>query len=183
MQCRSSACSVLQGRPAVGSKSATTLRLAQRTFRLLVTEQLVATEPGIRVPQGKTLDTDRTNTKRWVQVFRNRARNHSHNHSHRNREPWLVRPPAIQGRHRDLSRVQLPSRRRDRYHASHYPLHASHRRSSCHHRHASDRRSGCHHCHASYRCHRHVRRHAGQRMKAQPRKPVRQSPPSDLLNV
>jgi hypothetical protein len=170
MQCRSSACSVLPGRPAAGFKSTTTLRLAQRTFRL-VTEQLVATESGIRVPQGKTLDTDRTNTKRWAQVSRNRARNHTHSHSHRHKEPSLVRPRAVQGQPRDLSRVQLPSRRRDCYHANHYP------------RHASRRRSKCHHHHASHRYHRHVRRRGDQRMKAEPKIPVTQSPQLELLNV
>ena len=44
----------------------------------LVTEQLVATEPGIGVPQGNTPDRDRTNTKPWVRVSRHRGRNHNH---------------------------------------------------------------------------------------------------------
>ena len=79
----------------------------------LVTEQLVATEPGIGVPQGNTPDRDRTNTKPWVRVSRHRGRNHSHSHSHCNREPLLALPRVVQGQDRDLSRVQLPSRYRD----------------------------------------------------------------------
>jgi hypothetical protein len=175
MQCRSLASSALKKDPQRARN-----RLKGRR---LVTEQLVATEPGIRVPQDKTLERDRTNTKRWVQVSPNRARIHSHSHSHCNREPLLVRPRAVQGQHRDLLRVQLPRRRRDRHHASHYPRHASHRRSSCHPRDASHRRSNCHPRDASYRYHVHVRRPGGQRMKAQPKKPVTQPPQSELLNV
>jgi hypothetical protein len=160
---------------AAGLKSAASLRLAQGTFRL-VTEQLAATEPGIRVPQGKTLDTDRTNTKRWVQMSRNRARNHSHNHSHRNREPLLALPRVAQGRDRDLSRVQLPSHHRDHHDANHHPHRATHRRSSYRHRHASRRGS-------NFRHHRHDHRGDGQRMKEQPTMPAMQPPPTELLDA
>jgi hypothetical protein len=132
----------------------------------LVTEQLVATEPGIGVPQGNTPDRDRTNTKPWVRVSRHRGRNHSHSHSHCNREPLLALPRVVQGRDRDLSRVQFPSRHRDHHDASHRPHHASHRRSNYHHR------------HASHRWHHHVHRHDGQRMTEQPKMPVTQPPPS-----
>src|SRR6516162_9067437 len=78
-----------------------------------VTEQLVATEPGIRVPQGSNPDRYRTNTKPSVGVYRHKVRNHSYSHSHYNRGQSLARPRVVRGQGRDLSRVQLPSRHHD----------------------------------------------------------------------
>jgi len=102
-----------------------------------VTEQLVATEPGIQVPQGNTPDRDRTNTKPWVPVHRHRGRNHSRSHSRRcNREPLLARLRVVQGQHRDLSRDQLPTRHRDDHDVANL-RHASRR--SNYRRHASQR--------------------------------------------
>jgi hypothetical protein len=113
-----------------------------------------------------------------------------------------MRLRVVQGRRRDQSRGQLPSRRRDHHDASHHSRHSSYRRSSYRHRHASlrqryanphqrhasQRRSGYRllrasrqHCHAHYR--RHVRRHDGQRMMAQPNMPTTQPPPSALPKV
>ena len=99
-----------------------------------------------------------------------------------------MRLRVVQGRRRDLLRGQLPSHHRDHHDASHRLHHASYRRSSYRHRHASQRRSDYRllrasrqHCHAHYR--RHVRRHDGQRMMAQPNMPTTQPPPSALPKV
>ena len=149
-----------------------------------VTEQLVATESGIRVPQGSNPDRYRTNTKPSVGVYRHKVRNHSYSHSHYNRGPSLARPRVVRGQGRDLSRVQLPSRHHDHDDANHHLHHASRRRANYRHRHASHRharhcRSNSRHRHAR---HRHVHRHDGQRMTAQPNMTATQ-PPSELLNV
>ena len=68
-----------------------------RNLRLPVTEQLAATEWGIRVPQGSSSDRNRTNSKRWVRVDRHKARSRSRNHSHHNRERLLAPLRVVQG--------------------------------------------------------------------------------------
>ena len=60
----------------------------------IVIEQLVATAPGIGVPQGNIPGRDRTNTKQWARVSRHRGRHHSHSHSHCNREGLNFVPDA-----------------------------------------------------------------------------------------
>ena len=154
-----------------------------------VTEQLVATESGIRVPQGSNPDRYRTNTKPSVGVYRHKVRNHSYSHSHYNRGQSLARPRVVRGQGRDLSRVQLPNRHRDHRDAS-YHRSSCRRRASSHQRHASHHHSNDHlrhasryHWLASQSHHRDVHCRAGQLMTAQPNLPATQPPSSQRLTV